>query len=223
MLSLIWISSLILSALSLVIMCVLIVRRLFVHHRLHKQRRQHEALLAALIAFTVDGNEGQLRHAVSSVSPRVALEAGFEFLALVRGDEHTRIVAVLADAGIVEEVVRLVKRGNESERIQAAEMLAAFGGDEAAGVLLQAFGRDRSTEVRIAAAIALCLLGRLPALGEVLAAIGTRGQRSGRMARFSAPARRRRHRRGVRRRHQGHRADRSSGGGPRGGARNDPA
>lgn len=181
MLSFLWISSLVLSALSLAVMCVLIIRRLAIHRHERTEARERALLLGALIAYSEDGNEDRLQGVISSISPRTALETGFEFLALLRGEEHTRIVAALAAADLGKQAILLLKRGNEAERIHAAEMLTAFGGEEAAASLLEAFGRDRSTEVRIAIVIGLCLLGRLPPLGEVLERIGARGQRSGRL------------------------------------------
>lgn len=181
MLTFIWTSSIILSAVSLVIMCILILRRLIIHRHVEKERQERETMLNALIAFSVDGDEQQLNRIVSSVSPRVALEAGFEFLGLLRGDEHARIVAVLAGAGAIGEAVRLLRKGNEAERIHAAEMLAALGGQEAETILSQALGRDRSTEVRIAIAISLCRFGKLPPLAEALKQIGASGLRSGRL------------------------------------------
>lgn len=181
MLSFLWTSSLVLGALSLIVMCILIVRRLVIRRHEDNDRREREILQRSLIAFSEDRDEDKLKSVIASVSPRTALEAGFEFLALLRGEEHTRIVAALAAAGLGKEAARLLRRGNEAERIHAAEMLTALGGEDAAESLLQAFGRDRSTEARIAIAIGLCTLGRLPPLADVLERIGARGQRSGRL------------------------------------------
>lgn len=181
MLSLLWTSSLILSAISLLVMCILIIRRLIIHRGEERERHERKILLNSLIAFSEDGQGDRLQSVIASVLPRTALEAGFEFLALLRGEEHTRIVAALAAADLGKEAARLLRHGNEAERIHAAEMLTELGGENAAASLLQAFGRDRSTEARIAIAIGLCALGRLPPLAIVLERIGARGQRSGRL------------------------------------------
>ncbi|RWI19332.1 MAG: HEAT repeat domain-containing protein [Mesorhizobium sp.] len=177
----VWNLSILLSALSLVIMLFLIARRLLRERRDSARAGQRRQLLTALIAFTEDRDRQTLKTAILSVPPGVAIEAGFEFVSLLRGEERDEVLVAFNECGLPALVGRQLERGNVAERIHAAEMLAALGSQNATASLLSALDQDRSREVRIAAAIALCDLGSLPLLGVALDKIGVAGQRSRRL------------------------------------------
>lgn len=177
----IWISSVILSLVSLIVMVALILRRLVLRRGADARSEQRQRLQKALIEFSETRDADVLRQVMNALPPAVVLEAGFEFLALLRGDEHARIIAVFTEVGLVEQATRLLQHGNKTERVHAAEMLGAFANADATAALLAAFDIERSDDVRIAIAIALSELGRLPPLGQVLAGIGETGKRSGRI------------------------------------------
>lgn len=181
MLALIWTLSIVLSAISLLVMIVLIVRRGLRQRRVSDDAAARQRLLGALITFSGDKDEDTMLRTLRSVPPRVALDAGFEFLALLRGDEHARIIRLFTDAGLQDHVVAQLMSGNEASRIHAAEMLAGLASEAGIAALETALDRDRSREVRIAAAISLCELGALPPLETTLHKIGVRGQRSRRL------------------------------------------
>ncbi len=181
MLWLIWSVSIFLSVLSLSVMGILILRRLVKQGRKAAEAGARQAVLRALITFSHDRDGEALKRVVASVPPRVALDAGFEFLALLRGDEHDAVIALFAACGLPAEACRQLRRGNAAARIHAAEMLAKFRSGDAVAALETALERDRSRDVRFAAAIALCDLEALPALEVTLRRIGLTGQRSRRL------------------------------------------
>jgi HEAT repeat protein len=181
MLKLIWTMSLMLSALSLVVMVALIGRRLILDRESPGDAEARQRLLSALIAFSDDKNDAALKEAIRSVPEHVVLDAGFEFLALLRGEEHARIVDIFVETGLPTHMVAQLRTANEAGRIHAAEMLAALPARFGVSELLRALDRDRSREVRIAAAISLCDLDAVPALSATLRKIGIRGQRSRRL------------------------------------------
>ncbi|MDN5926210.1 MAG: HEAT repeat domain-containing protein [Hyphomicrobiales bacterium] len=176
-----WSISILLSALSLAVMCALIARRLFRQRRARADADARQRLFKALIAFSQDRSRETLKSVLLSVPTPIALDAGFEFLSLLRGEEHDGVIAVFVDRGLADHVERQLRKGNAAERIHAVEMLAAFSSGNAAPALLSALDCDRSREVRIAAAISLCDLGALPPLEIVLPKIGIAGQRSRRL------------------------------------------
>lgn len=178
---LVWDMSILLSALSLAIMLLLIARRVLQERRGAANADQRRQLLTALIAFTENRDRGALKAAILSVPAGVAMNAGFEFLSLLRGEEHDDVLAAFNECGVPALVGRQLERGNGAQRIHAAEMLAALRSENAIASLLSALDRDRSREVRIAAAIALCDLGSLPPLGITLRKIGVAAQRSRRL------------------------------------------
>jgi len=177
----IWDLSIVLAALSLAIMLILIVRRVLQERRGTAEADQRRFLLTALIAFTESRDREALKAALLSVPARVATDAGFEFISLLRGEEHDDVVAAFNECGLPALVSRQLERGNGAERIHAAEMLAALRSENAVASLLGALDHDRSREVRIAVAIALCDVGALPPLGIALRKIGVAGQRSRRL------------------------------------------
>jgi len=177
----IWDLSILLSVFSLVIMLFLIARRVLQEHRGKAEADQRRQLLTALIAFTESRDREVLKAAVLAVPAGVAINAGFEFISLLRGEERDDVLVAFNECGLPALVGRQLERGNVAERIHATEMLAALGSEDASARLLSALDQDRSREVRIAAAIALCDLGSLPLLGIALDKIGVAGQRSRRL------------------------------------------
>ncbi|AZO70100.1 MULTISPECIES: HEAT repeat domain-containing protein [unclassified Mesorhizobium] len=178
---LIWDLSILLSALSLAIMLFLTARRVLQERRARVAADQRRQLLTALIAFTENRDREALKAAILAVPAGVAINAGFEFISLLRGEEYDDVLAAFNECGLPALVGRQLEKGNGAERIHAAEMLAALRSEGAVAGLLSALERDRSREVRIAAAIALCDLGSLPPLGIALRKIGDEGQRSRRL------------------------------------------
>ncbi|TGP56946.1 HEAT repeat domain-containing protein [bacterium M00.F.Ca.ET.230.01.1.1] len=177
----IWNLSILLSALSLLIMLFLIARRVLQERRDKVAADQRRQLLTALIAFTENRDREALKAVMLGVPASVAINAGFEFVSLLRGEERNEVLVAFHECGLPALVGRLLERGNVAERIHAAEMLAALGSEDATASLLSALDHDHSRDVRIAAAIALCDLGSLPLLGTALDKIGVAGQRSRRL------------------------------------------
>jgi HEAT repeat protein len=177
----IWNLAILLSALSLVIMLFLIARRVLQERSGKAEAGKRRQLLTALIAFTENRDREALKAVILSVPVGVAIDAGFEFISLLRGEEHDDVIAAFNECGLPVLVGRQLEKGNGAERIHAAEMLSALRSDGAVASLLSALDRDRSLEVRIAVAIALCDLGSLPPLGIALRKIGAAGQRSRRL------------------------------------------
>jgi HEAT repeat protein len=176
-----WSTSILLSAVSLAVMIVLIGRRLILQRRERAKAEARQRLFKALISFSQDREREQLKKVLLSIPVPAALDAGFEFLSLLRGEEHDDVIGVFIECGFPDHVRTQLERGNEAARIHAAEMLAAFRSRDAVGALLSALDRDRSREVRIAVSISLCALDALPPLKTVLSRIGIAGQRSRRL------------------------------------------
>lgn len=181
MLALIWTLSLILAGLSLLVMSYLVVRRVIQDRRSVHHAAARDRLFAALIRFGGDRDAEALRRVVCETPPQVVATRGFEIIDLLRGDEHAATVAVFVETGLPAHVRRRLRRGDDAERLHAAELLATFAGEDDVGALLDTLCHDRSREVRLASAISLAGLDRLPPLAEVLDRLGPRGLRSRRL------------------------------------------
>ncbi len=181
MLWLIWSISVFLSIGSIMVMLLLILRRALTGRRAEANAHARQHLLRALISFSQSRDRETLKKAILAEPADVALDAGFEFLALLRGDEHDDVITIFNECGLPVHVGAQLRKSNEAVRIHAAEMLAALRSANAVADLLSALDNDRSREVRIAAAIGLCDLGALPPLVITLRKIGVAGQRSRRL------------------------------------------
>ncbi|MCT8266258.1 MULTISPECIES: HEAT repeat domain-containing protein [Afifella] len=176
----IWNLSIALALASILILLGLIVLRIADMRLAARRAAQRKRFVGALIRFSADEDEASLRQVIAETPKRILVDAGFEFLAMLRGDERARIEEVFAEAGVPDYIRRRLRRANEAERIFAAETLAAFPSEATIAALNRSLG-DRAREVRLAAAISLNRLGRTPSLAELMATIGERGQRSRRL------------------------------------------
>lgn len=181
MLGVIWDTSIILALGSLGVMLFLILRRVLSSRKTEEAALERRKLLKALIAFSDNNDRAAIKKHLTSASPQAALEACFEFLTLLRGDEYDEVVSVLREANMGKTIARQLRCGNEANRLHAAEMLAVINPPEAVAGLTAALEGDRSREVRIAASIALADIDALPPLETVLRLIGPDGQRSRRI------------------------------------------
>jgi HEAT repeat protein len=180
MLFYVWALSIVIGLIALTIMLVLVVLRVFHEKRRARDEILRRKLMTSLIRFSEDGDRQALMAVLGGIPAAVVADSGFEFLSMLRGNERRAIEDVLGSTGLPEFVRRRLRKGNEAERIQSAEILPGFPGATSVDVLLEALG-DRSREVRIAAAISLNALGALPPLQTVLERIGSTGQRSRRL------------------------------------------
>jgi HEAT repeat protein len=177
-----WTLSLALGALSISVMVVLIIRRV-----VSSRRDAHDALgrrrvMTAMIRLAHDGDEAAFLAAAEGVSDAVIADASSEFLGLVRGAERESVLAALGRTGQPAFLEKEAVRGNEAQRLHAVELIAAYPLDSCRAVLQDRLDRDKSHEVRLAAAIELAKLGAIPDLATLLGKIGLRGQRSRRVA-----------------------------------------
>jgi HEAT repeat protein len=180
MLFYVWTLSIVIGLSALATMLVLVVLRIFHEKRRAREEVLRRKLMTSLIHFSEDGERQPLMAVLEGIPASVVADSGFEFLSMLRGNERRAIEEVFGRTSLPEFARRRLRKGNEAERIQCAEILPAFPGAASVNVLLEALG-DRSREVRIAAAISLNALGALPPLQTVLERIGSRGQRSRRL------------------------------------------
>jgi len=137
----------------------------------------------ALIEFSVDKDEKKLLKRLRACPERLALEVGFSFIDLLRGDERAMIEASLRKTNLPNKILTDLRRGNVAQKIFAAEASLAFDGGNIRKALWRALD-DRSPDVRLAAAISLARLRDIRALGLVFRLIGPQGHISRRMLKF---------------------------------------
>ncbi|UXN63707.1 HEAT repeat domain-containing protein [Phyllobacterium sp. A18/5-2] len=167
-----WIISLLLAAISLLVMTGLVAARMFRANRQERRELARKRLLPAFLAFTEDGDQEAFLSKAATVPMSTTVDLSLEFLNLMRGDEHANLVNVLTRAGVARELVFRTARGNRTSRIHAVEALPFFPGPETTVSLRNAL-KDRSADVRLSAAIGLVAGGSNVPLAELLEQLGT--------------------------------------------------
>lgn len=182
MLSFIWTSSLALSVLAVMVMSLLILRRVMTTGRDQRNAENRKRMMTAMIRLTHDGDAESFLDVARGIHPAVIADASSEFLDLVRGGDRDVLLAALEQSGQPTYLQKELHRANEVRRLQAVELLAAYPAPTARPALQERLDRDKSREVRLAAALELAKIGSVPKLDRLLTKIGYRGQRSGRLA-----------------------------------------
>jgi HEAT repeat protein len=167
---LLWWSSAVMAAASVLGMGVLIAARL--RHRKRETLREAERKVVRALLLRIADGDGAAARALAAHATQTLLlaETAQEFAALVRGGDARRIQQALRDVGLDRRLREVLRRGSPDARASAAESLALFPGRSAADALIGASG-DRSPAVRLAALRALIALGEAPPLSALLAAL----------------------------------------------------
>jgi HEAT repeat protein len=124
-------------------------------------------LLAATEDSQPDNVEGILRQHTAETADLAA-----ELFELLQGADQIRLRELLQAAGLPKILAGKLAQGSDAGRLKAAEALAHFPGTTSK-TALEAALRDRSVEVRLAAATALGEIAAAPALPVLLGWIGT--------------------------------------------------
>jgi HEAT repeat protein len=94
-----------------------------------------------------------------------------ELIQLVRGSDRDRFVETATRLGVPERLRHLLNSGSSRVRLAASEALAEFPDDKSVNRLHAAL-HDRSSDVRLSAALALASLGRTPPARELVDMLG---------------------------------------------------
>lgn len=150
-----WEISLILTGVSLLVMLGLIGARLFSERRARAASDRRATLIPRLLSGDVDLEDAAFRN--DPQTPELLLD----LIAMVRGDDRERFVALAYDLGIPDRLVRQLKKGVARTRVTAAEALAYFSDQKVTDALDRAL-EDPNRDVRLTAALSLADSGRAP-------------------------------------------------------------
>ena len=154
----IWITSTILALASLLLMSTLIASRLIEGGRAAARKASEDTARRAFVAFAGHPDETALLAALGGIDRAIIAEQVSDVLCLVRGEILPRLRNVLGTLKIPAYEQKRLRQGLLPIRVAAAEFLANFQ-DAVTADALRAALSDRSTEVRIAAAISLTRRG----------------------------------------------------------------
>jgi HEAT repeat protein len=154
----IWLTSLVIAALSVAVMAVLVLARFAAKWR----AKRHEARRASLLATVFAWLEGQVPDgqvdALVQRHNRTAMRLIVEIFELMRGADQIRLAELAARCGISDRLREQLKSKTTEERLKAAESLVWFPSEATQAALMLAL-KDRREAVRLAAATSLAELG----------------------------------------------------------------
>lgn len=188
--ALLWTISVAMSAVSIMVMCGLIVARVVSLKGSEIAVSAEKELTARLIKFTVEGDEEKMLSILKSTKPMTVIRVAFDFMQMVRGEEAEKVRSLLQLSGLPDYIRGQLYSSKVSMRVHAAELLQFFPAPSTRTSLSRAL-RDRNPEVRLAAAIGLLKLGYQYRLRDLLELVGPTAQYSARVFEMfnNAPAR----------------------------------
>jgi HEAT repeat protein len=168
-LQLLWTASLLLAGIALAGMLVLIMARLLIVRRARQRREERRRLVPLLI-----GSDETDEAALTGVHRDVIAEVTLELIDMVRGEERAAFLSKADALGVPKQLIRRLKWGSRRARVLAAQGLSQFDQLQSRDALQQAL-EDRSSDVRLAAALALGASSQPPAVSELISklALGT--------------------------------------------------
>jgi len=165
---------------SFVILTILVFYRLIANHMTRNDKRRSAELLAIVLDYLQNEN-AVFRDDEINARERLMMIGMIESLArLIRGEEITRLIALLRHLGAVDAAIKRLSVGGVQEREKTAEMLGNFMDSDAVAALTRALD-DRAPRVRLAAAMALIRCGAAPSLRRMITALAGSGLRTRRL------------------------------------------
>jgi HEAT repeat protein len=160
----IWLISLVVAAISPLIMIVLVVNRVF-YNRLRQRRkaRADELTMNVLLYLDDENMDEAWFDSLRGRDKKLLGSLAGDLLRLVRGDNRAILINLLRHLDTVDRQIKLLMNGNKGERITACANLAYFDDDKVIDVLTATLDA-RDFDVRISAARALADLGRIPSV-----------------------------------------------------------
>jgi HEAT repeat protein len=160
-----WYVSLGIAAVALLIMVSLLVARLVMGWTGRARDAEKKRLIPLLLGAHP---QGKLRKQGRGDLLATLL---VELIQLVRGSDRERFVEAATRLGVPDRLRHQLNSGSPRTRLAAAEALAEFP-DEQSVERLRAALRDRSSDVRLSAALALASVGQTPPARELVDLLG---------------------------------------------------
>lgn len=156
--AILWVSISLASS-SILIMCYIIVRRIYIHKREHSDSERLAYLRPMLFKCIDDfGYCDELEAELTARDQELVISIIRQLMDVLRGEVRKKLVAVLRRFGAIKEHVRNLEKGNWGERSLASLDLAWYEPGEVAAALENALD-DSSSRVRVSAANSLVTLG----------------------------------------------------------------
>lgn len=102
---------------------------------------------------------------------KAAFEVSAQLLGFIKGRDRQKLQAIIEANGILHRTLIPINRLSKRKRIAAVRALAAFGNQSVQGTLEHLMLNDPSNEVRLEAAIAITVAGKLPAPWGVIRSV----------------------------------------------------
>ena len=160
----IWQISLVLAAVSPVVMMVLVVNRIFyIRLRQNRLARADELTMKVLTYLDDEDMDEAWFDSLRGRDKKLLGSLAGDLLRLVRGDNRKTLINLLRHLDTVDRQIMVLIKGNQRDRITACANLAHFDDEKVINILTKTLD-DKDFDVRISAARSLADLGRIPSV-----------------------------------------------------------
>ena len=166
LLTLIWLSALVLSGAALLLLLLLVVSRLFSGRRQRRLDERRRALVRGVLSGKESPAEGLKR-----VPADIVAEIFTDLIRLVRGEERRAFVEQAQRLGVPDRLGRRLRSMSARKRLVAAQSLGQFH-DSDSLERLHASLKDSNEDVRLAAALALAEAGQTEDIHALVQELG---------------------------------------------------
>ena len=147
------------------------VRRATRQHDLHVR-----LLRAELMQAVARGEHNFLIEHWTKRDRAAALEVASQILSFLRGPDRQRLEAIVEENQVLRKPLLRINRLSRPKRIAMIRTIAPFGNQSVQGTLHAILRYDRSTAVRLEAALAISVAGTLPTPWRVIRAVWKAGR-----------------------------------------------
>ncbi len=170
-LTLIWQITSLLAVLSLVVLLVLVVHRVFRNrHELRDAARRKELRHLALQLMEYPERIIEARKEMRSSDRRLLLTLFEELRKQLKGEYAERLISLMRIMGLMDECLEQLKHSGWVARVEAANLLGNFNSPNVVLALYRGL-EDSHTEVRVAAALSLARLRAVQSVREIIDAL----------------------------------------------------
>jgi HEAT repeat protein len=166
--------------LAVVMWIALVLARWLRHRSMVRRGKRRPAAGLALAEYCADGDVDRLGGKLAHLPVDDVIAVAGRALPSLSRIDRAAVGAALASRGMARAIIRRFARSDENRRILYCELLGTIGGEDALSALRAAL-KDRATNVRIAAGIALVELGQAPPLAQLLTMLGRAARGSSRL------------------------------------------
>ncbi len=163
-------------AMLVVLAAVIFLRRWYVQRNARLHELHVRLLRSELMQAVARGDQDFLIEHWSKHDRKAALDVASQILNFLKGPDRLRLEAIVEENRVLRHPLLQINRLGTARRIAMIRRLAAFGNQSVQGTLHTIMREDRSSKVRLEAAIAIAVAGQLPPPWRIIRSVWRSGE-----------------------------------------------